>query len=315
MFRQMHYRNLSYPHLTAPEMAHILAYLYQAASIDHAGDPVAGAHMFIDKGCSLCHSVHSVGGRTAPDLSAIASAGSAAVWTRAMWNHAQSMVDAVTKAVGRWPQFTGTEMNNLIAYASEGAPVRKQPVRKQQGHELPGDAERGWNVFQQKCIECHSVHGQGGTTGPELGPEHELPVGGMEFASVLWNHAPAMLRKVREIGGSLPQLEGDEITDLDVFLASLRYSEPAGSALVGERVFTERGCAACHGTTAGGTKMGPPLHSEPTTFTAVSFATALWKHGPRMIDRTEELGIAWPVLQATDIGDLVSFLNSTANSK
>jgi hypothetical protein len=29
-----------------------------------------------------------------------------------------------------------------------------------------------------------------------------------------------------------------------------------------------------------------------------------------MIDRVEEPGISWPTLEATDIGDLVAFLNT-----
>jgi cytochrome c2 len=304
MWRQMRRGNVSYPHLSSEEMAHILAFLYQAASVDRAGDPSAGERVFNEKGCSRCHSIRSSGGTTAPDLSPIAASGSASAWTRAMWNHAQSMVDPVTKALGQWPQFTGSEMNNLIAYASAGAPSTLT-----QGNQLRGSAERGWQIFQRKCIECHSVRGQGGNVGPELGPEHDLAVGEAQFASALWNHAPAMLRKVREKGASLPLLQGDEVADLETFLASLRYFEPAGSAFVGERVFTERGCAHCHGSEGEGTKTAPRLRSGPEAFTTVSFATALWKHGPHMVDRAEESGVPWPVLKATDIGDLVSFLN------
>ena len=55
--------------------------------------------------------------------------------------------------------------------------------------------------------------------------------------------------------------------------------------------------------------MGPRLRAGPEAFTTVSFAAALWKHGPRMMDRAEQSGVPWPVLEATDIGDLVSFLN------
>src|ERR1019366_735954 len=96
-----------------------------------------------------------------------------------------------------------------------------------------------------------------------------------------------------------PLLEGNEMADLLTFLASLRYFEPTGSPLVGERVFSERGCAACHGHTAEGTKIGPSLRSNTEAFTTVSFTAALWRHGPRMIDRAEELGIPWPTLKAT----------------
>lgn len=308
MWRQMRRGNTSYPHLNSEEMAHILAFLYQAGNVDRAGDPVAGQRVFAEKSCVRCHSVRSSGGKLGPELSAVA-AGGGSVWTRAMWNHAQSMIEPITRDIGRWPQFTGSEMNDLIAYASLGAPPAAS------GHEARGSAERGWAVFQSKCIQCHSVRGQGGKLGPELGPENDLPLTTAQFASVLWNHAPRMLRQVRDKNIAAPVLPGNEITDLTQFLASLRYFEPSGSAFVGERVFTERGCAGCHGASAEGTRFAPPLHSGADAFTTVSFATALWKHGPHMIDRSEEMGVPWPVLKPTDIGDLVSFLNTPARPK
>jgi mono/diheme cytochrome c family protein len=309
MWRQMRRGKTSYPHLNSEEMAHILAFLYQAANVDRAGDPEAGGRVFNEKSCVRCHSVRGNGGKLGPDLSRVAATGGSSGWTRAMWNHAQSMIDPITHAVGQWPQFTGSEMKDLIAYVGGGAPsaARRGETR--------GSAEKGWRVFQAKCMACHSVNGQGGSLGPGLGPENDLPLSTPEFASVLWNHAPAMLRQVRDQGIAPPVLKGDEITDVLAFIASLRYFEPTGSALVGERVFTERGCAGCHGAAAEGTRLGPPLRLRADAFTTVSFATALWKHGPKMIDRAEETGVAWPVLKATDIGDLVSFLNAPDRQK
>ena len=100
------------------------------------------------------------------------------------------------------------------------------------------------------------------------------------------------------------------MADLTAFLASLRYVEPTGSPFVGARVFNVRGCAQCHGPEAEGTRLGPRLRAGGDAYTAVSFTAALWKHTPRMIDRVEELGLSWPTLEATDIGDLVAFLNA-----
>jgi mono/diheme cytochrome c family protein len=178
-----------------------------------------------------------------------------------------------------------------------------------------GSAELGWKVFQARCIECHSVRGNGGKLGPELGPEHDLPLTTAAFASELWNHAPAMLRLGRENGTAMPTLQRDEMADLAVFLASLRYVEPTGSSLVGESVFSARGCARCHGPEADGTRLGPRLTAGDDAYTAVSFTAALWKHGPRMVDRVEEMGTSWPTLEATDIGDLVAFLNVPRRQK
>ena len=300
MFRRIR-QGTSYPQLNAQEMADILAYLYEAGNSDLRGDLAAGETVFQQKGCDHCHSVRSSGGKLAPELSKVASGGNE--WMCAMWNHSQAMLEPITKALGNWPQFKGTEMSDLVAYVNGEAVAER-------ANEVHGHAERGWNVFQAKCMRCHSVRGEGGNLAPELGPERKLPLTTAEFASVLWNHAPAMLNLGLERGIPLPTLERTEMPDLAAFLASLRYSEPIGSPLVGERVFNVRGCSLCHGPGAEGTQLGPRLRASREAYTAVSFTAALWKHGPRMVDRTEALGIRWPTLEATDLGDLVSFLNA-----
>ena len=119
-----------------------------------------------------------------------------------------------------------------------------------------------------------------------------------------------MLKQVRGSGLSLPLLHGEEVVDLLSFLGSLRYVEPVGSPFLGGRLFSERGCAHCHGLRAEGSQLGPGIRQGGAPYTAVSFATALWRHGPKMQARAEEQGIRWPSLEATDVGDLISFLNA-----
>ena len=307
MWRQMHGEKLQ---LNQEEMAHLLAFLYQAGSADKPGDPAAGQKVFDAKGCVRCHAVRSTGATTAPDLGRIAVAGDRLAWMHAMWNHAQYMIEPVTKELGAWPQFTGVEMNDLVAYVNGGP----SPTIQEDG-DLRGSAEHGWGVFQAKCIQCHSVRGKGGKIGPELGPDHELPRTSAQFAAVLWNHAPAMLKHVREARMAPPTLQGEEITDVLRFLASLRYFEPTGSPFLGERVFAERGCASCHGPSAEGTRNAPKLRAGGDAFTMVSFATALWSHGPAMNTRAEKLGVPWPNLEPGDVGELISFLNDPGRKK
>jgi mono/diheme cytochrome c family protein len=307
MWRQMHGEKLQ---LNQEEMANILAFLYQAGSVDKPGEPAAGQKVFEGKGCVRCHSVRGIGATAGPDLSKVAAAGDRLAWMHAMWNHAQSMIEPVTKEIGAWPQFTGAEMNDLVAYVN-GAP---SPGIQEDGA-LRGSADHGWEVFQGKCIQCHSVRGKGGKIGPELGPAHELPRTSAQFAAVLWNHAPAMYAHVREARLAAPTLQGEEITDVLRFLASLRYFEPTGSPFLGERVFAERGCANCHGPAAEGTRNAPKLRAGADAFTMVSFATALWSHGPAMNTRAEKLGIPWPSLEPGDVGELISFLNDPGRKK
>ena len=309
MWRVIRQNSQGYLELDPQEMADILAFLYQSTSVDHRGDPIDGKTVFYDKGCNRCHSVGGTGGKAAPELSAIAVGGDPNVWTTAMLNHAGSMVGPINSALGRWPNFSGNQMNDLIAYVSSGTTVVKS------GNRTGGDAQRGWIVFQSPCMPCHSVGGQGGNLGPELGPDQDIPLTTAQFASVMWNHAPTMLKEAKDRGIPASQLEAKDMADLLAFLVSLRYFEPSGSALVGQKVFAERGCAACHGTMGEGSKMGPALRRETEAYTAVSFTTALWRHGPKMLDRIQESGISWPELKPTDVGNLVSLLNTPPASK
>jgi mono/diheme cytochrome c family protein len=296
--------------LNQEEMANILAFLYQAGSSDKPGEAAAGQKVFEVKGCVRCHAVRGTGATTAPDLSKVAAAGDRLAWMHAMWNHAQSMVEPVTKELGAWPQFTGTEMNDLVAYVNGGAEAKIE-----QDGDLRGSADHGWKVFQAQCIQCHSVRGKGGKIGPELGPGHDLPRTSAQFAAVLWNHAPAMLQHTQEARVAAPKLQGEEITDVLRFLASLRYFEPTGSPYLGQSIFAERGCARCHGPSAEGTRNAPKLRAGSDAFTMVSFATALWSHGPAMNTRAEKLGIPWPALEPGDVGELIAFLNDPGRKK
>ncbi|MGZ4816075.1 MAG: c-type cytochrome [Terriglobales bacterium] len=310
MWRQLRRQNKPLPDLDVQEMADMLAFLYQASSVDPPGDAFEGRQVFHAKGCVRCHSVGATGGKSAPELSKIAPTGDPNDWTRAMLNHAGSMIAPITKALGQWPQFQGREMNDLIAFVTVASP---QPGHN--GPALKGTADRGWKVFQARCIQCHSVRGQGGNIGPALGPEMDLRLTTSQLATAMWNHAPAMLHKGQESNVPPPMLEAGEMADLLVFLASLRYFEPIGSPQIGERVFAERGCASCHGANAEGTKSGARLKPENEAYTAVSFTTKLWRHGPRMIERVDEMGMQWPELESNDIGNLVSFLNAPPNTK
>lgn len=309
MWRQIRRQNKPLPDVNTQEMADILSFLYQASSVDPPGDVAAGRQVFAQKGCAKCHSVGNVGGNAAPELSRIVIGGDRTEWTRAMLNHAGSMVGPISSTLGQWPQFSGQEMNNLISFVISASKVPEQPTS------VLGDPDSGAAIFQRRCFQCHSVRGTGGTIAPELGPDRPLPLSTAQFAGLMWNHAPAMLAKGREMNLPATQLAPNEMSDLLAFLASLRYFEPQGSAAEGRQVFAKRGCASCHGDSAQGTATGPRLRAENENYTVASFTAALWRHGPRMIDRMEQMGMPWPTLEPKDIGNLVSFLNQPGGPK
>ena len=64
---------------------------------------------------------------------------------------------------------------------------------------LLGDIKEGWKVFYQKgCSQCHSIWGEGGKGGPDLGTLPQAYVSQAQLAALMWNHSP---RNVGADGG------------------------------------------------------------------------------------------------------------------
>lgn len=306
MWERMRAEKLSCPTLTREEMASLFAYLYTARYVDEPGDGERGRRLFETKGCIRCHSLHGEGGKVAPDLSTVTGAYTPIAWTQTMWNHAPAMEAGMEQLGLNWPKFEGKEMNDLLAYIREnwGGPRREFQL-------LPASPDRGWELFQAKsCIVCHSVKGEGGHIGPELGPRRHLPPTIVQFAGLMWNHSPEMWRLMKAQRIPRPTFEGQQMADLIAFLYSLRYFEPGGSPQLGKSLFAGRGCSQCHGPHAEGTSRGPALRGRGASFNSIALAEALWRHGPKMYQRTRELGLPWPALAEGDVGDLVIFLNT-----
>jgi len=328
MWARIRVEGTEYPHFSNEEMSHLFAFLYTSHYADEPGDENQGQALFRDKGCVRCHSINGQGGKVGPDLTA-RPLDTTISWAQAMWNHAPAMKDTAQQLGVRWPRFEGREMNDLLAYVRARSKAPRREVQL-----LPADPQRGSSLFRTKsCITCHATGGKGGHAGPELGAHKALTIA--QFSGIMWNHSPEMWRTPdpRPIGLPVqteslvmaplppprppdalslarPSLDGKEIADLVAFLSSLRYFEPAGSSQAGQTVFAERGCQFCHGPAAEGGKEGPRLRGRGVPTTAITLATALWQHGPKMYRRIQELGLRWPTLQESDVADIVAFLNS-----
>lgn len=306
MWQRMGEAKIPPPELSRDDMAQVFAFLYAIRYVDEGGDEERGERLFTSKGCIRCHAVRGQGGSQGPDLSTIGGVDTPIIWAQEMWNHAPAMEVKMQQAgVGR-PQFEGNEMNDLLAF------IRKVCEGPRSEYKLlPASSARGARVFQKKsCSVCHSVSGEGGKVGPELGPKHPLPPTLAQFAGAMWNHSPEMFRVMKAQGIARPAFENQEMADVMAYLNSLRYFEPTGTAGAGASHFAERGCARCHGARAEGTASGPALRGRGGDYNTVSLATALWSHGPEMYRQTQKLSVAWPRLETSDLGDLIAFLNS-----
>jgi mono/diheme cytochrome c family protein len=300
MWGQMRQAGVTAPTFNEQQMADLLAYLYTLRYIGVVGDRQRGERVFSADGCISCHSVRGKGGHAAADLSGSAASASAIAWATAMWNHPSA------RGRSEDSRFSGSDMNDLLGYVrGEDSPLGLDREL------LNADFDRGWNVFREKsCVACHAIRSVGRHVGPDLGPGREMPPTVVQLAGSIWNHSPAMWQTMEHMHIERSAMLDREMADLVAFFYSFRYVEPGGSAKVGELLFETRGCSRCHGQHAMGTPQGPRLLGRGRNYNCVVLATALWRHGPSMYRSTQNLGLPWPSLAETDVGDLITFLNT-----
>lgn len=113
---------VEWPHITAAEMADLMAYLQADPARDPAPDLSRGHVMLVRKGCLKCHSFRREGGRIEPDLAEQrANYATAAAWAAAMWTHTPRMAEMAGRQGVPYPRFVGDEMGNLLAFLRSAA--------------------------------------------------------------------------------------------------------------------------------------------------------------------------------------------------
>lgn len=300
------------PKLTPEEMANLFAFLTYTGYFDIPGDPKRGADVFRDRGCARCHGVGGSGGGIGPPLDRFKRYVSPIVLATAMWNHGPHMQAVMAQAGIPRPQLSGEDIAHLLAYVrltGRGGPEGAFYL-------LPGNPEKGRRLFQGKrCAACHGPAGRGGV-GPDLRhSREEFHQGLTQVGALMWNHGPAIWKKMAEMGIAFPTLEAQEMADLVAFLYTLHYFDEPGSSARGRDVFASKGCAACHGATGRGGAGGPDLTKKLGAAPPVSIAAAMWNHGSAMAQEARTRGLPWPNLEGRDLADLVEFLRAGVRRK
>jgi cytochrome c2 len=172
---------------------------------------------------------------------------------------------------------------------------------------LPADPLEGQQVFRDKlCIQCHSIQGAGGTTGPDLG---EVWLGSfMDIASKLWNHFPRMNEAYREAKLRRPTLNAQEAQKLITFLYFLNYFDRTAKAQVGEMLFREKNCVRCHSVGGKGGSVGPALDEFQGSYAAAFITAELWNRGPKMMRTMAARHIPRPSFEQGDVVDILAFI-------
>ncbi len=199
----------------------------------------------------------------------------------------------------RLPQFTALFLGLLMSSRGTAAGVSL----------MTGDPERGRAVFQAwNCGTCHSVNGVGGGKAPDLGRPAERDFGPSEMAGRLWNHAPVMWVAMERAGIRNPELEEQDGADLFVYLFAARSFEAPGNAGRGKRIFQQKRCAVCHGSTPAHGAL--PVAAWNSVSEPVALVQRMWNHSSEMKPALTRAGAAWPRLSAQELRDLLTYVRS-----
>ena len=303
MWRAMAAKNLEVPSLGTTDMADLWAYFYSIRYFDKAGDAGRGKTVFSAKRCSTCHALTPAEGqqRPGPPVSQWPALADRIRWTEHMWNHAGPMQAEMQKRGIPWPTFTLQEMVDLLVY------LRNLPTKPDA---LPTlvfeDPEAGEKLFRERgCIRCH-------TTGAAEPGKIDL-IGAArdsrtftELGVRMWNHLPQMRRRAAETQVDFPSFSSNEMSQLIAFLFAKRYFEEKGQPGRGGRIFASRKCGSCHDQPG---SPAPSLKSKAGQFSAPQMASAVWQHGPKMLQEMEKRKTRWPNFTGPEMADLIAFLN------
>jgi mono/diheme cytochrome c family protein len=302
MNEKMRELRLVRPRFEDNELADLLSFLYFLNYFDEPGDPKSGKSLFAEKHCIECHAIGKEGGHAGPRLDAFPRGTPPLQIAQDLWNHGPAMTAMMRARNLAVPTFQANEIVDLFAYV-RGQGQRRAP----QMFTSAGDPVRGKEAFRAKgCSQCHSVFGQGGSIGPDLG-RTELRGSVTQLAGRMWNHWPAMSGAMQSMGMSTPQFRNQELADVFAYVFVSRYYGDEAPVDRGIVVYREKRCASCHGINGEG-GIGPALARATAGKTKEAIAGAMWNHATAMGARMSDRQIPWPRFTADDLAALIRLL-------
>ena len=296
------------PSLTGQEFAEISAYLYFIKFFDEPGNSTRGRSLFNEKGCGTCHPLSGKGKEGEPGLDELSQNITPVFLSQVIWNHGPNMIAQMVKLGIKWPEFHGTEMMDLLEHIKANA---KGP--KETAFITPGNPREGKRVFSSKgCIKCHSIRGEGGKGGEDLGKRAKAFYKSLtQVASSMWNKGPVVLAKMSQISPGLPKFTPKEMADLLAYLYFLHFIDEPGNPANGKKLFSEQGCAKCHGLDG---KQGELVQIDLSKYekaaNPMGIVAAMWNHSRGIEKATREKGLPWPQFKKGEMADLLEYIGS-----
>jgi cytochrome c2 len=268
-------------------------------------DLIQGRKVFEGKHCDQCHSIFERERKIGPKLQSSRFYGSFLDLFSTLWNHAPAMAVFMRKEVLDRPQFSTTELNQLVSF------LYMLPYLGQ-----PGNPRRGETLLEEKaCFRCHSLARKGKRDGVPL---DALAVYQSQVVLLqrMWNHGPEMIRQMATTRTPVPSFSGNDMTDIFAALTESTAEKGrkvflgVGNVENGLKVFTDKGCIKCHAIFGKGGKDAPDLGKTVSQANVTTLITKLWNHTGKMRERFQQKKLEWPSFQETEMNDLIVFLYS-----
>ena len=279
MWASMRARNVQSGDLNEQAAADLFAYFYSARFFEKPGDAGRGKRLFSSKRCSECHG-----------LTEWQSIGQPMALVNALWNHASSMRQEFAKKKISWPELTAQDLTDMLVY------LRNLPSAPSAASIDITAGTTGRALFEAKgCAACHTGKAalNSRLTGKTL----------TDIAVAMWNHEPRMPTAPAPMSLA-------EMREIVSYLWAEQFFEDAGNPAAGARVFATKGCATCHNDASPNNATGAPkLTGAGRIFSAATIVSALWHHGPQMLDQMKTRGIAWPRFDRPQMANLIAYLN------
>lgn len=171
-----------------------------------------------------------------------------------------------------------------------------------------GDVKEGWRIFTiKKCNACHSIWGEGGKGGPDLGTLPESYRTPSQLVALIWNHGPQMWAKMPAQKIPFPKIDRKEMADLFAFLYFLRYMDEPGNPLNGRKVLEAKGCGKCHLLEKG---VKGDLGQWGRYVNPILWAQMMWNHAPQMGEEMKRKEISWIQFKGNEMVDLIAYIRS-----
>ncbi len=293
MWASMRGRGIQVGDLNEQAAADLFAYFYSARFFESPGDAGRGKSLFSTKHCSECHGLTEAKLPEAKPAAQWDSIGQPLALVNAMWNHAVTMRQEFAKRKLRWPDLSSQDLTDILVYLRGLPSARNGAVRVEITSGAYGQA-----LFASKgCAACHTGKN---ALEPRLKGETLT-----DIAAAMWDHEPRMQ-------AAPAPLDLGEMREIVSFLWAEQFFEDQGSAAAGRRVFMAKRCTTCHDD---GTSGAPKLAGAGRTFTTLTMVSALWHHGPQMLDQMKTKGIAWPRFDGPEMANLVAYLNAQNGRK